>query len=72
MEGVIDVEMRNAEMRRILSQDPNVSKALAKIEEDQRKAGLDSKQRSIYVPQLEQPPKSSLSSKSESNATKEA
>ena len=31
MEGVIDVEMRNSEMRRILSQDPKIVKALARL-----------------------------------------
>lgn len=35
------MEMRNAEMRRILSQDPNITKALAKMEEDQKKVAAE-------------------------------
>lgn len=42
LDGVIDVEMRNAEMKRILTHDPDISKALEKLEEDQRKAGIES------------------------------
>jgi len=72
MEGVIDVEMRNSEMRRILSQDPKIVKALAKIEEDQRIAGNDTRLSSIRVAQPEQPPEKLISTVKTDNVTTEA
>jgi hypothetical protein len=56
LEGVIDVEMRNAEMRRILSHDPDVMKALANLEAEQQKAGIDEKHRKAFTSKLEQQP----------------
>lgn len=77
LEGVIDVEMRNAEMRRILSQDPSISKALAKMEEDQRKAaaGLESTKQhhSVIGRELDQPPETIENSRQANhNATTDA
>lgn len=68
LSGVIDVEMRNSEMRRILSQDPDITKALAKLEEDQRKAGLDEEHRKSYIAKLERPPERLLDGRND-NAT---
>lgn len=43
-------------MKRILSQDPDIAKALEKLELDQRKAGIDDAHRKAHVAKLAQPP----------------
>lgn len=43
-------------MKRILSQDPDIAKALEKLEQDQRQAGIDEDHRKAYVAKLAQPP----------------
>lgn len=66
--GVIDVEMRNSEMKRILSQDPDIAKALEKLELDQQKAGIDEKHRKAHVAKLAQPPERQPDASSGDNA----
>lgn len=69
--GVIDVEMRNSEMKLILSQDPDIARALEKLELDQRKVGLkvDEEQRKAHVAKLEPPPEQVLDAGRQGNTT---
>lgn len=59
LDGVVDVGMRNGEMRRILAHDPDIAKALDKIQADQSKI-----EEQLRESRQENPPKSPGTSES--------
>ena len=58
-------------MKRILSQDPDVAKALEKLELDQRQVGLDDEHRKAHVAKLERPPEKLLDTSNSEDESKE-